>query len=77
MTHPDFDILQERVGMNCFVGLIFIAGIYLNPCLITFMQTPNTLLSDPNTCIVGVGSKSFVVYTPCSKIQEALKEKLK
>lgn len=66
--------------MNCFIGLILIANVYLNPCSISSM-TPDyydATDSNPTSCTVEFnnGGEQTLEVT-CEQIQSKLEDKRK
>lgn len=61
---------------NCVLGLVFIAGVYVNPCDISFMRPYNM-----EHCAVSsqTGFKNSIHYVPatCDKVYEAIQEREK
>ncbi len=71
--------------MSCFVGLILIAGTYLNPCLVTHMKNTECYQRDDSLtklecCYVEFnsgnawsGTDNVIVPTSCDKVQDTIK----
>lgn len=69
--------------MNCFIGLVLVAGVYLNPCVIADMtDIPPKYRNDQHQCLVRMNGGDawngrYVKYVDakCSDVQKAIEQK--